>query len=195
MVSWPCMTEPARHHRYAYADYLALEEHSPVRHEFVDGEIYAMAGGTPEHAALAATVLRLIGNQLPSGCRAYTSDLRIRIVEADVTTYPDGAVICGRPRHDASDALAAINPIVIIEVTSNSTEAYDRTGKLDAYRHLESLREVVVVSHRQRSLECHARGTDGRWTQRSFGEHEVMDLPSIGARIAVDDVYRGADPP
>lgn len=72
------MSLPGPIHSYAYTEYVLLEEHSPVRHEFIAGEIYAMAGGTPEHAALAASVLRLLGNQLPSGCRAYTSDLRVR---------------------------------------------------------------------------------------------------------------------
>lgn len=82
------MSAPARLHRYSYVDDVLLEQHSQVRHEFLDGEIYAMAGGPPEHAALAAVALRLIGNQLPAGCRTYTSDLRIRIAEGDLTTYP-----------------------------------------------------------------------------------------------------------
>jgi Uma2 family endonuclease len=92
------MVASARLHRYTYEDYLLLEQHSQVRHEFLDGEIYAMAGGTPEQAALASFVLRHIGNQLPAGCRTYTSDLRVRISKSDLTTYPDGAVICGRSR-------------------------------------------------------------------------------------------------
>jgi len=89
------MSLPVPLHRYPYREYVALEEHSPVRHEFIAGEIYARAGGTPEHAALAAAVLRAIGNRLPAGRRTYTSDLRVRIENQAVTTYPDGAAICG----------------------------------------------------------------------------------------------------
>ncbi|MBL8909360.1 MAG: Uma2 family endonuclease [Archangium sp.] len=132
------MSVPARFHRYSYVDYVLLEQHSQVRHEFLDGEIYAMAGGTPEHAALAAVTLRLIGNQLPSGCRAYTSDLRVRIAKSDLTTYPDGAVICGKVAPAIDDQLAATNPTLVLEVTSPSTEAYDRGAKLDHYRTLDT---------------------------------------------------------
>lgn len=128
------MTLPIRLHSYSYSDYVALEELSPIRHEFVSGEIYAMAGGTPEHAALAASVLRLLGNQLPLGCRAYTSDLRIRVSLSDVATYPDGAVVRGKTARAADDGTAVTNPIVLIEVASPSTESYDRGPKLDFSR-------------------------------------------------------------
>src|SRR5437764_10151593 len=86
---------PRRQMHYSYEEYLALEEESPTRHEYFDGEIYAMAGGTPDHAALAAAILGIIGQQLPRGCRAFTSDLRLRIPSSGLSTYPGGTVICG----------------------------------------------------------------------------------------------------
>ena len=93
----------------AYEEYLALEELARVRHEYVRGEIYAMAGGTPEHAALAAATLRLVGNQLHAGCRTYSSDLRVRAEANDVTSYPDGTVVCGKVERSTKDPLAIVN--------------------------------------------------------------------------------------
>lgn len=183
------MSLPAPLHRYAYPEYVALEEHSPIRHEFVTGEIYAMPGGTPEHAALAAIVLRLVGNQLPAGCRAYTSDLRVRIAQSDVTTYPDGVVICGKSTRADDDPIAVTNPMLLIEVTSSSTEAYDRGTKLDQYKLLPSLREVLLVSHRERRLTLVRRDGEA-WLSVEAGPSESVELASIGARLAVDEVYR-----
>jgi len=106
------MTTTARRLHYTYAQYLALEEESPIRHEYLDGEIYAMAGGTPDHAALAASVISLLRPQLPRGCRLFTSDLRVRIAATGLSTYPDAAVIGGRTERSSDDGLAVVNPVV-----------------------------------------------------------------------------------
>ncbi len=161
-------------HAFTYADYVALEGHSPVRHEFVAGEIYAKAGGTPEHAALAATVLRMIGNQLPAGCRTYTSDLRVRIEASNVTTYPDGAVICGKVVPATDDPLAATNPLVLVEVTSPSTEAYDRGLK--------------CVAHARRSVTVLSRAGEG-WTEETLDDQGEVVLAGLGVRIELAAVY------
>ncbi len=187
------MVLTARLHRYTYEDYALLEQHSQVRHEFLDGEIYAMAGGTPEHAALAASVLRHIGNQLPAGCRTYTSDLRVRISKSDLTTYPDGAVVCGKVVAAIEDPLAATNPKLIVEVTSPSTEAYDRGAKLEHYRGLESLREIVVVSHDERRVELHRRNEKGIWSVVSASEGQTLQLESLGARLEIAEIYKALD--
>lgn len=184
------MAPPLALHRYPYSEYLSLEEHSLVRHEFIAGEIYAMAGGTPEHAALASAILRAVGNRLPAGCRTYTSDLRVRIVAQDVTTYPDGAVICGKVERAADDSLAATNPIVLIEVTSPSTESYDRGTKLEIYKRLDTLREVLVLAHDRESIAVHRRQPDGSWTMHEAVSGAEIELESFGFRIAVSDVYR-----
>lgn len=174
---------------YTYAEYLALEEESPIRHEYLDGEIYAMAGGTPDHAALAAAVLAIIGSQLPRGCRAFTSDLRVRIVATGLSTYPDGAVVCGGSRRAPEDAVAVTNPIVLVEVTSNSSEEYDRGEKLRHYQTLPSLREVLIVSHREPRISLHRWGEHG-WTTTDAVAGESVSLESIGGAVRVDDVYR-----
>lgn len=166
-----------------------------MRHEFVAGEIYAMAGGTPEHAALAAAVLRLLGNQLPAGCRAYTSDLRVRVVASDVTTYPDGTIICGKVTRATDDPMAATNPIVVIAVTSPSTEAHDRGAKLDVYKTLPSLKEILIVSHREPLISAHRPNSDGTWeTFEAQARGATVDVPSVGAQLALDDVYRDFEP-
>lgn len=184
------MSSPsARRVHYAYAEYLALEAGSAVRHEYLDGEIYAMAGGTPDHAALAGAVIRIVGGQLPPGCRTFTADLRLRIAESGLSTYPDAAVICGQTHRSAEDALAVTNPHLLVEVTSPSTEDYDRGEKLRHYKTLPSLREVLIVSHRQPELTLHRRDDEG-WTVTTVGPGQSLDLKSVPVRIAVDDVYR-----
>lgn len=124
------MSNTARCLHYTYDQYVALEEGSSVRHEYLDGEIYALAGGSPDHAALAATVSRLPGSRLPRDCRVFTSDLRIRIPSTALSTSPDAAVVCGRTQRASDDSYAVTNPILLVEVTSNSTEDYDRGEKL-----------------------------------------------------------------
>src|SRR5262245_48637801 len=116
------MSSAARRLHYTYQEYLALEDESPIRHEYLDGEIYAMAGGTPDHAALAAAAISILARLAPAGCRTFTSDLRVRIPATGLSTYPDGAVVCGRTARAADDHLSVVNPILLIEVTSPSTE-------------------------------------------------------------------------
>lgn len=175
---------------YSYDEYLALEEESPIRHEYFDGEIYAMAGGTPDHAALSLTVLALVRVQLPRGCRAFTSDLRVRIPATGLTTYPDGAVVCGGTQRATDDRIAVTNPILLIEVTSNSSEDYDRGEKLRHYQAIPTVREVLIVSHREPHLTLHRRDDDGRWIVMEAGAGEPVALASTGGSLLVDDVYR-----
>ena len=183
------MSTSARHVHYTYAEYLALEDESSVRHEYLDGEIYAMAGGSPDHAALAAALLRIVGNQLPRGCRAFTSDLRVRIETTGLTTYPDAAVVCGRTQRAPEDPLAVTNPILLVEVTSPSTEDYDRGEKLRHYKGLPSVLEVLVISHRDAELTLHRRA-EASWTTITARRGESLELSSVAARIAVDDLYQ-----
>ncbi len=179
----------ARRVHYTYAEYLAMEEASSVRHEYLDGEIYAMAGGSPDHAALAATLISVIRSQLPPGCRTFTSDLRVRIPATGLTTYPDAAVICGPTERAADDALAVVNPVVLVEVTSPSTEEYDRNEKLRNYKSLPSLREVLIASHREPHLTLHRREESG-WSTLTAQGGGALTLSSVGVRVEVDEVYR-----
>src|SRR3954470_21049245 len=170
------------HSAHTYAEYLALEASSNVKHEFLGGQIYAMAGGTPEHAALAAAVIGLLFPQLRGrGCRAYDADLRVR-TRSGLATYPDVTVICGPTERDENDPQAVTNPALIIEVLSRSTEKYDTGDKFEHYKTLSSLRQYVLVSHRDRSLEVWTREHDNRWRSTIVREGATADLP-VGARL------------
>ena len=183
------MSTPVRHHRYTYEEYRRLEDESDTRHEYLDGDIYAMAGGTPEHAAKAGDIVGILRAQLPPGCRVYTSDLRVRVPGTGLTTYPDAAVICGGVLRASDDPLAAVNPVLLAEVTSPSTEDYDRGEKLEHYQKLPGLREVLIASHREPRLTLHRR-EDESWRTLSAGPGETLPLVSIAGSIAVDEVYR-----
>ena len=183
------MSKTARRLHYTYAEYLALEDESPIRHEYLEGEVYAMAGGSPDHAALAASVIGILRGQLPPGCRAFTSALRVRVPSTGLSTYPDASVVCGRTQRASDDPLAVVNPVLLIEVTSSSTEEYDRGEKLRHYQNLASVREVLIVSHRGPQLTLHRREPQG-WAELLVTSGQTIELASVGARVAVDDVYR-----
>ncbi len=184
------MNEPARHHRYTYREYVVLERFANVKHEYLDGEIYAMAGGTPEHAALAAAVSGALFAQLRGGpCRAYSSDLSVRVVETGLATYPDVTVVCGELERDPENRDAATNPKLVVEITSDSTERYDRTTKLAHYQRIPSLDAVLLVSHRERRIDVWLRAADDSFSASGFGAGECASIPALGVTLAVDDVY------
>jgi Uma2 family endonuclease len=177
-------------HRYTYREYLALEEGSNVRHEFLAGEIYAMAGGSPEHAAICANVSTALNVQLRGkGCRVHSSDLRIRVLETGLATYPDVTVICTRAEIDPENKQTVVNPKVLVEVLSPSTATYDRGEKLAHYQRIPSLDEVVLVAYDERLIEVWRRGEGGAWT-RSEARAGAIRLDSIGCTLDVAEVYR-----
>ncbi len=187
------MSEPRRHHRYTYADYVALEMYSTDKHEFLDGEIYAMAGGSEEHSALAAEMVRALGNTVgdDSPCRVHTSDLRVYVESVGLATFPDCSVICGPlQQHEPSPKATALNPTILVEVTSDSSEDYDRGAKLEYYRTIPTLREYVIVSHRERRIVVETRGSDGTWASRVAATGERIEISSLDAELIVDDIYR-----
>jgi Uma2 family endonuclease len=178
----------------SHAEYLALEEKSPMKHEWLDGVVYAMSGGTPDHAGLAAAIVGELRNQLRGKrCRVYTSDLKVRVLATGLSTYADVSVICGELEVDPSDKNAATNPVVLVEVLSDSTEAYDRGEKFGHYRRIPSLAEYVLVSQRSPKIEVFRKNEEGKWVlaeEASAGE--VAPLLRIGCALSVDEVY--ADP-
>lgn len=184
------MAEAARS-LFTFREYLEVEAASPIRHEFLDGVVYAMAGGSPEHAGIAANLIRLLGNAIgarPS--RVFTTDLRVRCVETGLATYADLSVVCGRVQLDPEDARGhtAINPVLLVEVLSPSTEAYDRGDKLAHYKGIASVREVALVAHDDHRVDLWRR-TDRGWTQLVFREGDSLLLESIDCEVAVADVY------
>lgn len=190
------MTTPAHDIRYSWADYLTLEESSNVKHEFLDGQIYAMAGGTPEHAALKASITGLLFSQIRGGrCRLHDADLRVRVPETGLATYPDVTVVCGPLQRHPEDRDAVVNPTLIVEVLSKSTAAYDRGDKFEHYKRLASLQQYVLVSHLEPQIEVWSRADSGEWTQAIFRAGERATLVAISAELVVSDVYSTAEEP
>jgi Uma2 family endonuclease len=174
----------------SYADYLAAEAKSDVRHEYLGGEVWAMAGGTPEHGALAAaTIGQLLQGLRGKPCRTFTSDVRVRIPQTGLSTYPDVSVVCGQLETAEDDADAIVNPVVLVEVLSDSTEGYDRGAKWAHYRRIPSLREYVLVSQAEPLIEVFRRAESGRWELLEGRAGETVELASLGVRLDVSAVY------
>ena len=162
------MGEPAPKPYITHAESLALEEQSPTKHEWLDGVSHDMSGSTPDHAGLAAAIVGEPGNQLRGKrCRVHTADLKVRVLATGLSTYADVSVICGGLEVDPDDRNAATNPVVLVEVLSDSSEAYDRGQKFGHYRRIPSLAEEASAG-------------------------EVAPLLSIGCALSVDEMY--ADP-
>lgn len=186
------MNRPAARHAYTFTEYLDLEEVARVRHEFLDGEIYAMAGGTPEHAAMAATITAALGRQLdPQTCRVYSSDLRVRVLATGLATYPDVTVICGPSERDPESTTHVVNPKVVVEITSPGTTEYDRGEKLEHYKTIRTLEAIAIVDHASERFELWTRSGDG-WQLRSFGGGETVPLHAIGVELQIDEIYAAA---
>lgn len=157
------LTEPR--HRYTYGEYLAYEEDAAMKHEFVDGEILAMAGGSPRHSALAMNVGVAIRLSRPAGCKVFQSDLKVRVLATGRATYPDVSMVCGPLELDAADRYqkTITNPTLLVEVLSPSTEDVDRISKRRDYQIIPSLREYVLVSQHEPRVEVYRRQSSGSW--------------------------------
>jgi Uma2 family endonuclease len=182
-----CVTTARRLH-YSYDDYLRVLDQSDFKLEYCDGVIYAMAGGTIAHAALSGSIIGVLRQVAGKGCLVFSSDLKVRVEATDLSTFPDAAVVRGPAQPAAIDAHALTNPLLLVEVTSRSTEDYDRGDKLSHYKQLSSLQAVVFVSHRAKAITVVQR-TDTGWQEREFRSGEVAQ--AAGLSFAVDEVYQG----
>jgi Uma2 family endonuclease len=185
------------HHRYTYADYVAVERDSSTKHEFLDGEIFAMAGGTEDHSAFCTEVLFALRGALGDRpCRVHTSDLRIYVESVGLSTFPDGSVVRGElVQHPPSPLSTALNPMILVEVTSDSSEDYDTGEKLTFYKTIPTLRECIIVSHRERRIVVHTRGEGDVWTSHTAIGGGRVTVTALGAELVVDTVYRGSTLP
>ena len=178
----------ARRMHGSESEYLTMESESPIKHEFHDGEVFAMAGARPSHNILAsAAVGALVALARGGRCRVFNSDQRIYIPATGLYTYADGGVACGRWELHA-DGLCLRNPVLLIEVLSPSTRDYDRGAKMDHYRQLASLRHVLLIDDPERLVEHHRRGDDGAWSKTELRAGSI-DLADLGGSLALDDVY------
>ncbi len=185
--------------RMTREEYLAFEETSEGKHEFHAGKLLAMSGSTHEHARIATNVNRSLGNRLEGGaCDVLDSTMRVRAIALDRFVYPDGTVHCGPPEFDVRDQkkLALLNPILIVEVLSESTEHYDRGDKFALYRTIPSFREYVLVSQNEPQVETFFRTEDGNWRIEVFaGIDAVVPLHSVGIELPLAEVYRNVPLP
>jgi Uma2 family endonuclease len=184
------MSEAVRQ-RFDFSEYVSLEESSTVKHEYLGGLVWAMAGGSPEHARIAANVAAVLASQLAGQrCAVFSSDLRVRVTATGLATYPDLTVICGQLQFDPEDAKqhTVINPSVVVEVLSPSTEEYDRGEKLSHYQQIPSLREVVLVDPARRRIEVWRRGA--RDWSLDAGSAEGAHLTTLGCQLPAAVVFR-----
>ena len=171
-------------------EYLALERASCEKHEFASGEMFAMAGGTREHSLICANLLRELGTALlERPCEVHTADLRVKIVATGRYVYPDATVVCDEPRFEDEHADTLLNPNLVIEVLSDSSEAYDRGDKFAQYQGVASVSDYVLVSQKTARIEHFRRQADGKWLLTIVGPGAALALESIGVVIAVDRVY------
>lgn len=181
------------HHRFTFDEYVRFEEESGLKHEFLDGQVFAMSGGTPEHAAITANVARLLGNALEDRrCRVFSPDLRVRSKATGLGTYADVTVVCGALELDPDDPKGhtVTNPKLVVEVLSPSTEDYDRGEKLEHYRTIPSLAEVILVAHDRREVEVVRRENDGSWSRYVSRAGEVAHVAALACDLPVAEVYR-----
>jgi len=173
-------------------EYLLLEENSPIKHEYRQGQVYAMAGASNVHVLIAGNLYVLLRNHLRGrGCLPYISDTKVNIESLDTYYYPDVVVTCDQRDRAFKNFLRY--PCLIIEVLSDTTEAFDRGDKFADYRNLESLQEYVLVSQTRKRVECFRRNTEGLWVLYSYGEGDKIHLATVDFECAVLDVYEDVD--
>lgn len=183
--------------RLTVEQYRELERVAEIKHEYFDGQMYSMAGGSYAHAQLIANLAGLLYQALDDKpCRVVTTELLIRTAPEGLHTYPDVVVICGEPKlaDDRKDVL--LNPAIIIEVLSKSTEAHDRGLKFAECRKIESLKEYALVSQSEPRVEIFSRGAAGEWTFRDFaGMDSVCRFGSIDCALTLARIYRNVPLP
>lgn len=176
-----------------HAEYCALEREAAVKHEFISGEVFAMTGGTLEHSRLAMRLGYLLTAALDGGrCRVLSADARVRIEAVDIDTYPDLSVVCGPPETAPADDHALLNPTLVVEVLSKSTEAYDRGLKASYYRQIPSLRAYLLVAQDRQQLELLVRQSDDRWLLVEVGSGQRLAIEPLDIELEVDAIYRDA---
>ena len=178
-------------HRFTLEEYLDRERTADHRSEFYAGAIYAMAGGTERHARLAAQIAFLLRLKLEDRCRVYGSDLNVYLEKEDQCVYADAMVICGAPQFWAKRNDVVLNPTLVVEVLSPSTEAYDKSDKATYYRGLPSLQHCLLVAQDKMFIEHSARRAGGDWVIRLHEEPaSIVTLDTLGISLTLEEIYR-----
>jgi Uma2 family endonuclease len=197
-VDWRRATLPGmstgRRLHYTYAQYLEALAMSELRLEYYEGDIFAMAGGTPEHGMLAAGLISLLSRQLPATCRVMTSDVKVRVLATGLSTFPDLSVVCGALERAPDDQNCITNPVLLVEVLSPSTEDYDRGEKLSQYKQIPSLQAVLLVAHDARRITLVKRSGDG-WDVVDAREGETLSVATPPLTFEVREAFAPLSPP
>lgn len=179
-------------HRYTAAEYLAFERGSPTKHEFYDGNIYAMTGASRRHVLIVTNLISSLAARLRDRpCEVYGTDMRVKVSETGLYTYPDVTVACGEPQFEDREFDTLLNPQVVIEVLSKSTRDYDLSGKFEHYVNVVSLCDYVLVSQDDRHVEHRVRQSDGTWIASVYCRPDaVVEFSSIGCDLPLSEIYR-----
>jgi Uma2 family endonuclease len=178
-------------------EYLVAERAAAYKSEYVDSKVRAMSGASEEHNLIAVNVVAALHAQLRTGpCKVYPSDMRVKVSATGSYVYPDVTVVCGGAQFEDDKFDTLLNPTVIVEILSPSTEGYDRGKKFAHYRKLASLMEYVVIAQDAHHVEHYVRRPDDRWMLSEIdGEDGVIELPSVDCRLSLADVYEKVDIP
>jgi Uma2 family endonuclease len=177
--------------RYTPEEYLAIERDSEGRSEYFDGEIFAMSGASERHNLIVTNIVAGLHTQFRGrACKVYSSDMRVKVNSTGLYTYPDVVALCGQARFDDEHKDTLLNPAVIIEVLSKSTEAYDRGEKFEHYRKVESLAEYLLVSQEKHHVDHYVRRPDNQWLLSEAGRlDDTIKLPTVNCVLALSEVY------
>ncbi|MBC7911828.1 MAG: Uma2 family endonuclease [Pyrinomonadaceae bacterium] len=182
-------TQPKTH--YTPEEYLALERAAEYKSEYFNGEIFAMSGASGQHVLIVTNLVLQLATQLKKrDCSVYSTDMRVKVNPAGLYTYPDVIVVCGESQFSDAQMDTLINPNVIVEVLSESTQGYDRGGKFEQYRTLESFKEYVLIAQDKLHVEHFARQPDNRWLLSETNRMEdSIELTSIACTLALAEIY------
>jgi len=185
------MSSPQTLRRLTESEYLEIERAADFRSEFFEGEMFAMAGGTPQHSLIATNLTAAFHNRLKThACVPYNADLRIKIEATGLLTYPDLSVICGPLQLADGTDETVVNPTLLVEVLSDSTEAYDLGKRFEHYRHIRTLQEYLLVSQKEPRIEQFLRQPDARWLlNETAGLEASLELPSLRISISLAEVF------
>lgn len=182
-------------HRYSVEAYLEIERTGSLKHEYYRGEIFALAGSSEAHNLILTNILTTLNVQLRKRpCKVYPSDMRLKIPQTGLYTYPDASIVCGTPRFDDVKHDTLLNPLVVIEILSPSTEGYDRGKKFQNYRTVATLQEYLLVSQDEYHIEHYINQNDGHWLLTAYhGVQATLLLKAIDCTLALADVYDKVD--
>ena len=177
------------------AEYLAFERGSETKHEYLAGRVFAMAGASPKHNLVCGNVIRALGDRLRARrCAVMPSDQHVYVEATRLGTYPDVTVLCGPAQRHADFPQSLVNPALLVEVLSPSTEAYDRGAKFDHYRRIDTLREYVLVSTDRFAVDVYLREADGTWRLSvARGRDAELRLASVDAVISLAEIYENIE--